>query len=59
MGKTVMIVALTWSLMCASDAWFDEGWFTDAALFIALTTLIRVVLSPEVASASAANDRQT
>ena len=58
MGKTVMIVALTWSLMRASDALFDDGWFTDAALFVALTTLIRVVLSPEVASASSAQDRQ-
>ena len=58
MGKTVMMVALTWSLMRASDTWFDDGWFTDAALFIAMTALIWVVLSPEVVSVSAPHDHE-
>jgi nitrate reductase alpha subunit len=40
MAKIVVIVALTWSLMRASDTWLNEGRFTDAALFIALTALI-------------------
>ena len=58
MGKTVMIVALTWSLMRASDTWFDDGSYIDAALFIALTVLIWVVLSPELPWDSAAHDRE-
>lgn len=35
--------------MRASDTWFDDGSFIDTALFIALTALIWLVLSPEVA----------
>jgi hypothetical protein len=58
MGKTVMIVALTWSLMRASDTWFDDGSYIDAALFIALTVLIRIVLSPELARDSAAHEHE-
>ena len=57
MGKTVIIAALTWSLMRASDTWFD-GSFIDTALFIALTALIWLVLSPDVAWDSAAHDHE-
>lgn len=58
MGKTVMIAALTWSLMRASDTWLDDGSFIDTALFIALTALIWLVLSPDAAWDSAAHDHE-
>jgi hypothetical protein len=32
MGKPLMVVALTWSLMRASDTWLDPGSFLDMTL---------------------------
>jgi hypothetical protein len=35
MGKPLMVVALTWSLMRASDSWLDSGSFLDTAVQLA------------------------
>jgi hypothetical protein len=35
MGKPLMVVALTWSLMRASDTWLDSGSFLDTTLQLA------------------------
>ena len=48
-----MIVALTWSLMRSSKTFLDDGIFAKAILFVALTMLVRMVLRPVVAWASA------
>jgi hypothetical protein len=52
-AKTVMIVALIWSLMRSSETFLNDSIFTRIILFVALTALVRVVLSPVVPWASA------
>ncbi len=53
MAKTVMIVALMWSSMRSSETFLDDSIFTKAILFVTLTMLVRMVLRPVVAWASA------
>jgi hypothetical protein len=49
MAKAVMIASLTWSLMRASEIWLNDSIFTEAALFVALTVLVLIVLNPNLA----------
>ena len=56
MAKAVMIVSLTWSLMRSSETWLNGSIFTEAALFLALTAFVLVILSPDVVASALGDD---
>ena len=56
MAKTVMIVSLTWSLMRSSENLLNGDIFLETTLFVALTALVLILLSPDVVTSALAGD---